>query len=290
MLVGFGIAAPILILNFYLERVLMYSPLKSGLILMTLSLSGVVSVPLGSALAGKFGARIINFLGIILLAVGTIGLARIDTNTSILNIRLILIVLGFGMGFSVQSISSAIKYLPLEKSGMASGIINAGRQIGTCIGVAVLVSILNANVTNAVNNVKADMKYKINAESTLNTAIKDEMLIKVNNLKQDSNSFPKEDIVRNIDAEGKKLLDKTPQNKKELVLTNLQEQKSKVLSIVDYGQDVKNKEISKAFNNTFVVAYIVLFIFSVFGLFTDKKVKEEQHELVNDSKVKEEQL
>lgn len=232
----------------------------------------------------------INFLGIILLAVGTIGLARIDTNTSILNIRLILIVLGFGMGLSVQSISSAIKYLPLEKSGMASGIINAGRQIGTCIGVAVLVSILNANVTNAVNNVKADMKYKINAESTLNTAIKDEMLTKVNNLKQDSNSFSKQDIVRNIDEEGKKLLDKTPQNKRQLMLTNLQEQKSKVLSIVDYGQDVKNKEISRAFNNTFVVAYIVLFIFSIFGLFTDKKAKEEQFELLTDNKVKEQQL
>ncbi|MFT8315366.1 MAG: MFS transporter [Clostridium sp.] len=274
MIVGFGMAAPLLILNFYLEKILMYSALKSGLILMTLSLSGVISVPLGSFLSSKIGTRIINFLGSILMGIATIGLAHIDNNTSILNIRIILIVFGFGFGFSVQSISSAIKYLPLEKSGMASGIINAGRQIGTCIGVAILVSILNTNVNNAVINIKNDVKYEINMDKALNSDIKDNMLVKVNNVKSDSNSFSRDDIVKNINEEGEKLLAKTPQEKRAFVLSNLQQQKSKVLNIIDYSQDVRNKETSKAFNNTFRVSYIILFAFSIFGLFTDKRVKE----------------
>jgi EmrB/QacA subfamily drug resistance transporter len=270
---GFGIAAPLLILNFYLEKILMYSALKSGLILMTLSLSGAVSVPLGSFLSNKLGTRIINFLGLILISVATIGLAHIDSNTSILNIRLILIIFGFGFGFSVQSISSAIKYLPLEKSGMASGIINAGRQIGTCVGVAILVSILNTNVNNAVVNIKNDVKHEISMDKTLNTDIKDKIIIKINNMKSDSVSFSKDDIVKNINEEGEKLLAKTPEGRRAFVLNSLDQQKSKVLNIINYSQDVKNKEISKAFNNTFRASYIILFVFSIFGLFTDKRLK-----------------
>ncbi|AJA46477.1 tetracenomycin C resistance and export protein [Clostridium pasteurianum DSM 525 = ATCC 6013] len=273
-MVGFGIAAPLLILNFYLEKILMYSALKSGLILMTLSLSGVVSVPLGSFLSSKIGSRVINFLGIIFMAIATVGLSYIDNNTAILNIRLVLVIFGFGLGFSAQSISSAIKYLPLEKSGMASGIINAGRQIGTCIGVAILVSILNTNVSNAIVNIKTNVKHEINMDKTLNSDIKENMVIEVDNIKSDSNSFSKEDIEKNIDEEGKKVLAKTPQEKRVFVLSNLEQQKSKVLNIIDYSQDIKNKEISKAFNNTFRVSYIILFVFSIFGLFTDKKIRE----------------
>jgi EmrB/QacA subfamily drug resistance transporter len=274
MLVGFGIAAPLLILNFYLEKILMYSALKSGLILMTLSLSGVISIPLGSFLSSKIGTRIINFLGIILMAVATLSLAHISNNTSILNIRIILIVFGFGLGFSAQSISSAIKHLPLEKSGMASGIINAGRQIGTCIGMAVLVSILNTNVNTAVNNIKYDLKYTISIDKTLNSNIKDNMLIKINNMKSDSNSFSKEDILKNINEESKKILAKTPQAKRPFILSNLTQQKNKVSNIIDYSQDVKNKEISVAFDNTFKISYIILFLFSIFGLFTDRNHKQ----------------
>lgn len=180
---GFGIVAPAIILNFYLSKILKYSPLNSGLILMTLSLAGAVGTPLGSFLANKWGTRIINFIGLVLVGAGTVFLSQIDTNISNFHLRVILIAFGIGFGFSVQAVSSAIKYLPLEKSGMASGIINAGRQIGTCIGAAVLISVLNINV-----------------------------------------------------ARGS----------------------------------------SRAFNNTFELAYIVIFAFCIFALFTDKRVKEKE--------------
>ena len=76
--------------------------------------------------------------------------------------------------------NSSIKYLSTEKSAMASGIINAARQIGTCIGIAVLSSILNSNVTNATNSIKQDVTTKINSQVNLDPIIKEEILTKIN--------------------------------------------------------------------------------------------------------------
>ncbi|MCB2305950.1 MFS transporter [Clostridium estertheticum] len=231
MSAGFATASPLLLLNFYLEEVFNYSPLKSGLVLMTLSLASVLSIPLGSILVKKIGSRLVNFSGILIVGVGTVLLSQIDINTSITSMRITLVIMGIGFGFSVQSIASSIKYLPVEKSGIASGIINAARQIGTCIGIAVLVSILNSNFTNATNNIKKDVTTQINSQANLQPIIKEKKLSKINNSNQDSILGSNKDVIR----------------------------------------DIKNKELSKAFDNTFVVSYTIVFLLSICALFTDRK-------------------
>lgn len=276
MSAGFATASPLLLLNFYLEEIFNYSPLKSGLILMTLSLASVVGIPIGSILVKKIGARFVNFSGILIVGVGTMLLSQINVNTSVASMRITLVIMGIGFGFSVQSIASSIKYLPVEKSGMASGIINAARQIGMCLGIAVLVSILNCNVTNATNNIKQDITTKINSEVNLNPIIKAKMLSKINNLNQDSTSFSKEDIIKDIDNQGKMMITKVPNDKKACSsarddLTMLNQQKNKVEYIINYAQNTKNEKLSKAFDNTFTVSYVIVFLLSICGLFTDRK-------------------
>ena len=276
MSIGFAIASPLLIFNFYMEKVRYYSALKSGLILMAVSLAGVIGVPLGSVLVKKVGSRIINFSGIILMGIGTVLLSQININTSITSMRIALVIIGLGFGFSIQSVASSIKYLPVEKSGMASGIINAARQIGTCLGIAVLVSILNSNVTSATHNIKHEITSKINSEVNLDPAIKKQMLFKINNLDQNSKSLSKKDIIKNIDDQSKIMLAKVPNDKKIVVLTSIKEQKNKVEYLINFGKNIKDKELSNAFDNTFIVSYAIVFILSISGLFTDRKPKHNE--------------
>ncbi|MBW9146589.1 MFS transporter [Clostridium sp. CM027] len=271
MSAGFATASPLLLLNFYLEQIFNYSPLKSGFILMTLSLAGTISVPLGSVLVKKIGARIVNFLGIFIVGVGTVLLSHIDINTSVTSMRITLAFMGIGFGFSIQAIASSIKYLPVEKTGMASGIINAARQIGMCVGIAVLVSILNSNITNATNNIKQAVTTKINSQVNLEPIIKEKMLSKINNSNKNSIPGSKEDVINDIDNQGKMMLAKAPNNKKSIVLATINEQKTKVKYIINFSQDIKNKELSKAFDNAFVVSYSIVFILSIGALFTDRK-------------------
>ena len=277
MSAGFATASPLLLLNFYLEQIFSYSPLKSGLILMTLSLAGTISIPLGSVLVKKIGSRIVNFLGIFIVGVGTVLLSHIDINTSVTSMRITLAFMGIGFGFSIQAIASSIKYLPVEKTGMASGIINAARQIGMCVGIAVLVSILNSNITNAANNIKQAVTTKINSQVNLDPIVKGKMLSKISNSNQNSILGSKEDVINDIDNQGKIMLDKAPNNKKTIVLAAINKQKNKVKYIINFSQDVKNKELSKAFDNAFVVSYSIVFILSIGALFTDRKPKKDEN-------------
>ncbi|MFM9785441.1 hypothetical protein, partial [Streptomyces scabiei] len=43
----------------------------------------------------------------------------------------------------------SIRFLPTKKSGIGSGIINSSRQLGTCLGIALMVALLNVGINSA---------------------------------------------------------------------------------------------------------------------------------------------
>ncbi|ORI61168.1 hypothetical protein BMS69_07860 [Leuconostoc mesenteroides subsp. cremoris] len=63
----------------------------------------------------------------------------------------------FSRLLSVQdsvSFVSSVRHLPKSKTGIGSGITNASRQIGTCLGIAVLVTVLNTNISTAKSHIQ----------------------------------------------------------------------------------------------------------------------------------------
>lgn len=178
MISGFGIVCPALIVNYFLQNVLGYTALRAALVIMWASATVIVSMPLGSVIANKLGsAKAVNVLGNLIIAVGIFLLARLKVSTPRSTMIFDVVVIGVGLGFACQTMVTAVKFLPLEKSGMASGVINAMRQIGTCIGIALLVSILDTNIANAKIDMKTDAISDINrsgiAASVKTVAIKD---------------------------------------------------------------------------------------------------------------------
>lgn len=162
LITGFGIVGPLLIFNYYLQNALGYEALSAAYIVMAVSLTVIVSMPLGSVIAGKLGARPINFCGVLFMGIGTLLLSRLTASMSKAEMIAYMIIFGFGLGFSCQALVSSIKHLPEEKSGIGSGIVNAARQIGTCVGIALLVSVLNSNVAAEKNNIKSDAVASVN--------------------------------------------------------------------------------------------------------------------------------
>ena len=206
MIVGFSIMCPLLIFNYFLQNVLEYSTLQAAFILMTASLAAMVSVPLGSILATKIGTKIVNFSGILVLGISTLLLSKLTVDTSKLEMVFFLIVAGFGLGLSTQAISSSIKYLPKEKSGIGSGIINAFRQIGTCIGIAILVSILNSNVSNAKDNIKSDAIASIKNQNGLIAPVKNKLMDIVNNSSETLSESSIQSQLKDVLSNNKNLL------------------------------------------------------------------------------------
>lgn len=194
LITGFAIMCPLLIFNYYLQNVLEYDTLKAAFIMMTVSITAMVATPTGSILSKKIGARVVNFIGILVIGIGTLMLSHLSTDTTNGTMVLYLIICGFGLGFSVQSISSSVKFIPKEKSGMGSGIINAARQIGSCIGIAILVSMLNGNVSTAKTDIKNNVISYVDNKKEIIQPVRAELIKTINDKFKDTDNNNKKTI------------------------------------------------------------------------------------------------
>ncbi|MFC2677619.1 MAG: MFS transporter, partial [Lacticaseibacillus rhamnosus] len=146
---GFALVAPSLILNYFLQNVLGDSPLHAALIIIPVSLTIMIAMPLATRLLAKVGAIPVTLTGMLVMAASLFLLSLIKTDTATALIVVLLIINGMGFGFASVSLVASVRYLPKNKSGIGSGIVNAARQIGTCLGIAVLVTVLDTNIDTA---------------------------------------------------------------------------------------------------------------------------------------------
>lgn len=146
---GFALVAPSLILNYFLQDVLGDSPLHAALIIIPVSLTIMIAMPLATRLLAKVGAIPVTLTGMLVMAASLFLLSLIKTDTATALIVVLLIINGMGFGFASVSLVASVRYLPKNKSGIGSGIVNAARQIGTCLGIAVLVTVLDTNIDTA---------------------------------------------------------------------------------------------------------------------------------------------
>jgi MFS family permease len=131
----------------YLQRVLGYNPLQTGLaFLPTPIMIGTVSLFLSARMTNRFGARVVLIAGLATFLVTLILLSRAPVQASYFpHIMPILTLMGAGMGFAIPAIMSlAMSGVSAEDAGLASGLINTTQQAGAAIGLAVLATLAAA--------------------------------------------------------------------------------------------------------------------------------------------------
>lgn len=152
---GMVLVCPILIFNYYLQEVLSYQPLHATLIIAELSLMVFFTMPLGTYIAQRTTYIFVNLMGLFLIAMSLLGMTLITDKMSDGILSVFMLLNGTGFGFMSQSMVSSIRFLRKEKSGIGSGIINASRQLGTCLGMALMVACLNTGINSAKDQTKA---------------------------------------------------------------------------------------------------------------------------------------
>jgi len=138
-------------LNLYLQQILHYGPLESGLAL--LPMTGLIMMMmtwLMPRLIGKLGVKENLIVGLGLLTVGLILFSFIPANSEqgdnnhifLVYVLPASIISALGMSFSyIPILVSAISNARNEDSGIASGLVNTTYQIGSAVGLAILVSL-----------------------------------------------------------------------------------------------------------------------------------------------------
>jgi EmrB/QacA subfamily drug resistance transporter len=144
MIVSLGEFGIILSLPLWLQNVLGFDALQTGLILVALAVGSFVA----SGFAGAFGNRIpavaIVRVGLAAEIVGVAGLGFvIGPATDWWLLIPFLFVYGFGVGLATAQLTGVVlKDVPVEQSGQGSGTQSTARQIGSALGIAVLGTIL----------------------------------------------------------------------------------------------------------------------------------------------------
>jgi DHA2 family multidrug resistance protein len=140
---GVVLYGTIALLPLFLQTLLGYPALESGLAVSPRGLGAIVSMILVGRLIGKIDGRYLIIFGFCLVGFSTYLLADIDLEISMRSIVWPQIIAGFAMGFVFVPLTvMATGRLSNEQMGNATGIFNLMRNVGGSFGIAIVTTML----------------------------------------------------------------------------------------------------------------------------------------------------
>lgn len=132
-------AGLVLLMPFYLQNVLKFSPGLAGLMLITVPISMGILAPISGSLSDRLGSRPLTVAGLVVLSLGYLGATTLTETTSTLGYVLRFLPIGAGMGLFQSPNNSAIMgAAPRGRLGVASGLLSITRTLGQTSGIAIM--------------------------------------------------------------------------------------------------------------------------------------------------------
>jgi EmrB/QacA subfamily drug resistance transporter len=142
-----GVFALFLYLTLYLQTVLGYSPLATGVRFLPITLLAFACAPIAGKLSAQVPVRLLIGGGLALCAVALLLLHGLAADSSWTSLLPGFVLLGAGIGFvNAPLASTAVGVVPPRQAGTASGTNNTFRQIGIATGIAGLGAIFQTKV------------------------------------------------------------------------------------------------------------------------------------------------
>jgi EmrB/QacA subfamily drug resistance transporter len=141
-------------LSLYLQDVLGYSAIKTGLVFLPMTLAIVIGSRIASKITMRFGAKRLLVLGMAALAVGLAWLSDIGVHPDYLGELLLpSLVTSFAMPFAfVPGVICATSGVRPQEAGLASAVANTARLIGGALGLAVLATIATSHSNSLLHH------------------------------------------------------------------------------------------------------------------------------------------
>jgi EmrB/QacA subfamily drug resistance transporter len=162
-------------LTLYVQQVLGYSPVKTGLSFLPVTIIVGITSGIVSNLVGKLGYKPFMVAGPLFIAIGLFTLSKVMKVGGDYwhNVFPGLAIFAFGMGNTfVSGTLAATSGVPRHFSGLASGVLNTSQQVGGAIGLAVLSAV-------AFSTVKSDIAERVNPLQAQINGYKDGMHVGV---------------------------------------------------------------------------------------------------------------
>jgi MFS family permease len=141
-----------LMLTLYMQQVLGYSPMKTGVAYLAVAGTAIVTSAIAAQLVTRIGVKPALLIGMIALTAGLVYFTQVSVHGSYLGDLLpgfLLVAVGLGFSFVPISIAALAGIQPSE-AGLASGLINTSQQIGGALGIAALSTIATTRTSTAI--------------------------------------------------------------------------------------------------------------------------------------------
>jgi predicted MFS family arabinose efflux permease len=148
VIIGFmGLFGVLFFVTLYLQNVHHYSAVQTGVKLLSLTATFIVSPIIGSILTQRLGPRPPVVAGMLLLAAAFFGLTGLEVDSPYSALWPWFVCIGMALGLIVTSTTQAIVgNVSVARSGIAGGLQTTANQLGGVLGTSVLGSILVSSV------------------------------------------------------------------------------------------------------------------------------------------------
>jgi EmrB/QacA subfamily drug resistance transporter len=127
----------LLFVAIYMQVGLGLSPTETGLRILPLTLVLVVVAPISGRLTNRLPLRVPLTAGLVLIGTGLLLMRAVDAGSEWTTLLPGLLIGGLAIGVISPALAAAmVSVLPVERSGLASGVNNTFRQLGIAIGIA----------------------------------------------------------------------------------------------------------------------------------------------------------
>ncbi len=136
-------------LSLYMQNVLGFSAVQAGAAFLPMTILIILVAPQAGRLSDRWGSRGLMTAGMVLVGAQLLYFSRLDADATFWTLLPGLVLGGFGMAMTMTpSAAAATRAIPVAKAGVGSAVLNAFRQVGGSIGIALMGAIMAAQLTS----------------------------------------------------------------------------------------------------------------------------------------------
>ncbi|HUF05913.1 MAG TPA: MFS transporter [Candidatus Binatia bacterium] len=147
LLVALAMFGVFFFMSLYMQGVLGYSAVEAGAAFLPMTIVIILVAPIAGRTADRIGSRSLMTTGMVLIAVQLVYLSRLGDDADFWNLLPGFVIGGFGMALTMTpSAAAATRAVPIHQAGVGAAVLNAFRQVGGSLGIAVMGAIMAREV------------------------------------------------------------------------------------------------------------------------------------------------
>ena len=147
LIITFAMMGVFFFLALYMQNILHYSPLEAGVRFLPSTLMIVTIAPISGRMADRFGPRWLIAGGLLLVTASLVVFTGLEVDSGYTDLLPGFMLLGIGIALTMSPMTTAaMNAVPVQKAGIASGVLSMFRMVGGSLGIAVTGAIFQGSV------------------------------------------------------------------------------------------------------------------------------------------------